>query len=192
MNISLGHNVATYNLACVAAIAALGAVALWDNVAPKPNLRITQQKIAKQRQELRTKSAMVKADLTRSTQAVDQRMWTKGMDTASPTILSEVNKLAVANNVRIVSFRPQKPADNGGLLQLGFALVCEGGYTQVVGLIRGMEKSMPRVVVHQVQLASTDGASDKTSATIGLAAFVPAPKETETKSGNGRMAMNGR
>lgn len=192
MNLNLGHNVATYNIICVAAIAALGGVALWDNIVPKPSLKVTQQRIEKQRDDLEVKSAMVKADLTRSSKAVEERLWTKGMDTASPTILAEVNKLALKNNIRIVSFRPQKPADNGGLLQMGFALVCEGGFTQVVSLIRGIETAMPRVVVHQVQMTNSDGASDLTSATIGLAVFLPNPGQNGQTSSPQRMAANGR
>lgn len=181
---NLGHNVFTYNLVIGLCIALMAGVAIFDNFAPKPSLKAEVKKLKEQKAELNQELKRLREDFELSQKDLDSRIWQGKEESASPLILAKLNTFAVDRGIKVNSFRPQKAAENGGLTQLGYVLALEGSYPQVLNMVRDIEEKMPRLAVHQVNIATADAAASTVNATLGLAAFVtpPVPEKSSSKS----------
>lgn len=103
--------------------------------------------------------------------AIVPRVWALPQDQIGPAALAKVTTFAKAHQVKLTSFRPQRVADADGLTQIPFMMTLDGAYPNVVAFVKDIEASDSRLAVNQVQLSSSDGATDKVSASIGLVAY---------------------
>jgi len=169
----------------------MAGLALFDNLAPKPSARAEEKKAAEKRQQLELELKRLKEDFDLSQKDLDSRIWQGKEESASPLILAKLNDIAVNRGIKVNSFRPQKPGENGGLTQLGFVLALEGGFPQVLEMVRDIEAKVPRLGVHQINIASADATAGTVNATLGLAAFVVPPRpepKTSPKTDSRRLA----
>lgn len=185
---TLGHNIGTYNVLCGAAILALIGMAVADRLLPQPNPAGVRFKYSQELKNLNAEIRTAREEFTTAKTALEKRLWKGDEDQASPEVLADLNELAVAGGVRIVSFRPQKVQVNGSLRQLGFVMVAEGSFGQVMNMVRQMEGAMTRTAIHQIQIASADGGSDRVTATVGMAAYVEDPAASKPAAPARRVA----
>jgi Tfp pilus assembly protein PilO len=185
---TLGHNIGTYNVLCGAALLILVGMAAADYLLPLPKPKNVKDRYERELKELNGEILASRQQFTTAKTALEKRIWKGEEDQASPEILADLNDLAVAGGVRIVSFRPQKAQVNRSLRQLGFVMVAEGSFGQVMSMVRQMEGTMTRTAIHQIQIASSDGGSDRVTATIGLAAYVEDPAASKPTAPARRVA----
>lgn len=190
---NLGHNVTTYNLVIAVCIALMAGVAIFDNFAPKQSVKAAERKAEEQKAELKLELKRLREDFDLSQKDLDSRIWQGTQESATPLVLARLTDFATARGIGVKSLRPQKPAENGGLIQLGYVLALEGTFPQILDMVRDIEQKLPRVAVHQINLVSADAAAGTVSANIGLAAFVlPAPPEKKgTTTDTKRVASRG-
>ncbi len=190
---NLGHNTATYNLLIAVCIALMAGVAIYDNFAPKQNVKAAERKAEEKTSDLNRELQRLREDYDLSQKDLDSRIWDGTQESASPLVLAKLNDFATARGIGVKSFRPQKPAENGGLIQLGYVLALDGTFPQILDMVRDIEQKLPRVSVHQINFVSADAAAGTVSANLGLAAFVlPAPPEKKgTTTDPKRMASRG-
>ena len=146
------------------------------------------KKLEEQKDQLNLELKRLKEDFDLSQKDLDSRIWQGKEESASPLILARLNSFAVDRGIKVNSFRPQKAAENGGLTQLGYVLALEGSFPQILEMVRDIEGKMPRLAVHQINIATADAAASTVNATLGLAAFVTPPptEKSSSKSPNTR------
>lgn len=190
---NLGHNVTTYNLLIAVCIALMAGVAIYDNFAPRASIKAAERKAAEQKDQLNLELKRLREDFDMSQKDLASRIWDGTQESASPLVLARLNDFAVVRGIGVKSFRPQKPADNGGLTQLGYVLALEGTFPQILDMVRDIEQKLPRVAVHQINFVSADAAAGTVSANLGLAAFVlpPPPAKKGTTTEPKRLASRG-
>jgi Tfp pilus assembly protein PilO len=169
----------------VISVLVLFAVLLSMWLIPKP----TTRGMAIERRErefdvrLKTKKAQ---DQTKEYQAeVDRFLWRDGPDQVGPKSLARITAIAKARKLELVGFRPQRQVDDAVIPRLPFLLTVEGAYPAVIDLVKALEQPDVRLAVTSVQLASSDGASDRVTASIGLAALLNV-REASSSGGNTR------
>ena len=59
------------------------------------------------------------------------------------------------------------------MTQLPFLIGVDGSYPNVVAFVKDIETKGTKLALSQVQLSSSDGTTDKVSASIGVVAYVP-------------------
>jgi Tfp pilus assembly protein PilO len=121
--------------------------------------------------DLRDRSKKAKEDIEIAEAFLAKNRWSISPEQATPEALDFLTKLAVANKVTVVSFRPQKSTESAALLQQPFVLTVDGPYMKVAAMIEGIERSNGRLAVNQIQLAAAEGESDVVSASITLVGF---------------------
>ncbi len=99
------------------------------------------------------------------------RLWTQPADEVAAATMAKVTSLAQARNLKVIAFRPQRTQDDDGVVRLPYQATLEGPFPQVIGFLQDLETSKFRAIVSTVQIASSDGASDKVTATIGVVAY---------------------
>lgn len=95
-----------------------------------------------------------------------------------------MNQIARKRNLKVASFRPQKPVDEAGLLRLPYLVSLEGTYRDALAFVKELEKPQNRLAVNLVQLASADGETSMVRATVGIWALrMGAKAQTTAKPG---------
>jgi len=112
------------------------------------------------------------------------KTWQGDSQTVTPAAFAIVNRLVTANKLKLVRFQPQKTGVVGELAQLPFVLTVEGSYLQTLKLTEALEAES-KLVVTLVQLGSSDPATDATTATIGLTAYLKQEPEPATQPATG-------
>jgi Tfp pilus assembly protein PilO len=142
---------------------------------PKP---APKSAAARTYEEMRAKRelAELEAVLAEARKEVDRLTWQGTVDEISPAVLNEVTRLAAERRVSVLALRPQREAIEGRLARLPYMLNVDGPFPQVSEFIADLETGANRVAVSLVQIASSDGASDRVSATVGLTAFRQLPE----------------
>jgi len=105
-------------------------------------------------------------------------LWNISLENIGPAALAKITSLAKAHQVKLSSFRPQRTGDVDGLTQVPFLMTIDGSYPNVVGFVRDIETSDSKLAVSQAQMTSSDGGSDKVSASIGIVAYMKATGES--------------
>ncbi|MCC7434966.1 MAG: type 4a pilus biogenesis protein PilO [Methanoregulaceae archaeon] len=105
------------------------------------------------------------------------RLWTQPADEVAAATMAKVTSLAQGRNLKVIAFRPQRTVDDAGVVRLPYQVTLEGPFPQVIGFLQGLETSKFRAIVSTVQIASSDGATDKVTATIGVVAYREADAE---------------
>ncbi len=174
-------------------VTAAGIVLLLSSVAfmflaPKPN---AAEAIRKQNARIATAVRATDAAKARASQAnafVATNTWSGNIEEISPTALARVTQSARQRGLNLLSFRPQRAADNNLPIQLPFLATLEGTYPSVLQFARDLETKGSRLVVSSVMVSSTDASSDRVTASIGLVAFIdptpppPVPAKEKTNA----------
>jgi hypothetical protein len=100
-----------------------------------------------------------------------QLVWSEQAEQIEGKALAIANRVASGRGVKILGFRPQKPSEASGLVQVPFVVSVEGAFPSVVGMVDDLGTRSNRLSVTLIQIASADPASDKVSATVGITAF---------------------
>ena len=105
-------------------------------------------------------------------------LWNMSLQNVGPAALAKITALAKTHQVKLSSFRPQRTIDVDGLTQVPFLMTIDGSYPNVVGFVRDIESSDTKLAVSQAQMTSSDGGSDKVSASIGIVAYMNSTGES--------------
>jgi hypothetical protein len=108
--------------------------------------------------------------------------WVGSPDAIAPAVLAKVTQVARARGVRLISLRPQTVNTKTEPPMLPFLAVVEGPYTAAMQFARDMETPGNRLAVSLVQVTSADAASDKVTASVGMAAFMQPQTTSSTSS----------
>jgi Tfp pilus assembly protein PilO len=140
---------------------------------------------SKSRNELAKISAetdKVKQEAKEVRALVEANRWSLKADEIQPVALESITKIAKAQKINVVSFRPQKVTESSSLRQLAFTLNIEGGFLSVANMINAIEQPGTKMAVNQVQFASKEGESDLVNASISLVTYLEKPKAKESSS----------
>lgn len=113
-------------------------------------------------------------------------LWDGKAEEIGPKALASVTKLAKARKLRVLAFRPQKPIEMEGLVQIPFSISTDGTYPNTMQLVKDLETSGAKLAVSLVQVAASDGATDQVTASINVVAYVkavpPAPARGSSRA----------
>lgn len=140
----------------------------------------TRKELKARTKEVYDMDAALKGDREKVTEVRaknEARLWTQPQDKIGASAMAKVTSLAASHNLKIIAFRPQRGLEDGSLVRYPYTVSLEGAYPNVVEFVSGLETQAGKLVVHQVQLAASDGASDHVTATVGLSAY----KELDAK-----------
>lgn len=157
------------NLCIAAGIVAVLVIAA-DLLIPKPKadgqarFAIQENKVLGEIRELREKVAAAKGKN-------QPMLWSGDPDEISAQAMAFATKMANAQNLNVVAFRPQRTQTNGHLMMLPYQLSVNGSFPDLIHFLQAMETKGTKLAVNVVQVASSDGASDHVSATVGLVAY---------------------
>ncbi|RYG45547.1 hypothetical protein EON79_12365 [bacterium] len=124
----------------------------------------------------RVKTAIARSTGETAATVVRLRTWTGSAGTIASASREKLTAIALRQGVRISSFRPQRENTGGELSQLPFVATVEGPFPNVVRFIRETESPTNKLAVNLVQISSSDDATDRVTATVGMFAYM-APKE---------------
>lgn len=148
----------------------------------KSKANTEQTNIAKATKQLEAEAAEVKA-------LVEANRWSQKPDEIQPIALETISKLAKAQKINVVSFRPQKVSESASLRQLAFTLNIDGSFLSVANMINAIEQPGTKMAVNQIQFASKEGESDQVNATLSLVTYLDKPKAKESTT---KPAVTGR
>ena len=120
--------------------------------------------------------------------SVRTRLWQGDPEAVTAAVLAQLTRQTNQSGVQLVAFRPQKLQALEGVSELPFSVQLTGSYPKVRALVAALEVSSSRLVVRSFQFASTDGASDAITATVGVSAYYlpPALVEAVPEKGGSR------
>lgn len=121
--------------------------------------------------ELSTQRLIAEKDKKDLADANGKRLWNLGAEAIGPMAMGRVSNMAKANGLNMVAFRPQRNVPAGDLVRYAYQISIEGSFGKVVEFTRKLETPETKLSVVSLQVASTDGASDAVSATIGVVAY---------------------
>lgn len=169
-------------LLAISSIALVGTL-LLHLIVPVPKFQMTGKDIAAQESRVRKQALAMYQEVLESEKFASERIWTGPSDEVGPVTLEATTAVANRLGIKLSAFRPQKAVSEGATTRLPFLVSLEGSYPKVVEFIREMESPGHKVVVHVVQMASTDGSSSAVNAVVGLWAFQKAPDKPTAKKG---------
>lgn len=138
---------------------------------PKPT---TSGVEASKRKQLKTVLASIANARTKQAQietATARRLWNEDAQTIGARALATVSATAKASGLKLTAFRPQRQIDSKGLTQLPYLVFAEGPYPKVLGFVARLESPAVKLAINSVQIASSDGASDRVRTSITVVAF---------------------
>jgi Tfp pilus assembly protein PilO len=156
-------------VAIVAVVVAVLALAL-DLALPRPKRANTARYAIQENQALRDLRAQ-RDEVSELRKQNALRLWTAQPDEIAAQTMAATTRLANERELKVVSFRPQRPLASNDLSLLPYQLTVEGGFAQVVQFLQALETKGLKLTVNLVQVASADGASDRVNATVGIVAY---------------------
>jgi len=162
-----------WTIASGLAIGALAIIAAYDLLTPKPEPAVPTTKLGADAGRLTTENLIAKKKLSESEAEVKRLTWSTNADQIGSSALNTVTTLSQSKGLKLLAFRPQRTAEDGGLTRLPYMISLEGPYLGVIGFLRMLETPSNKLAVNLVQVASADPSSDRVSATVGVVAFRP-------------------
>lgn len=117
-----------------------------------------------------------KARLTKLASAAAPVIWTSSIDAVAPSALAKVTALAKTRQVKLGAFRPERTTQLNGLTEVPFLVSVDGTFPNTIAFIRDLEGSSSKLAVSQAQMSSSDGNSDRVTASVGIVAYVKLEK----------------
>lgn len=152
---------------------------------PKPNDLGLAQRKSQEEKQLKHDFESARATLSELRNANEARMFLTKADEIGPNTMRTLESAARQRNLKVISFRPQRTEEDSGVTRYPYQIALEGSYLDVIAFVRSMETPATKLGVTSMQIASSDGATDKVSAMIGIVAYGPVvdeDKESETGS----------
>ncbi len=184
---TLGDNIPSWNLACIAAVVGIVGCVAFDLYGPKPTLGKQRAKLAAESQKLVADQAKGQQALLDDTRLEAERAWDVPVANIGPAVLDKVNDLAKQKGIKVSTFRPQRVQPVTPLQAAEFTISVQGPYLQILSFVHSLEQADTKIVVSMAMLSSSDADSSAVSATIGLVAFVKDQEKqvTSQKLNNG-------
>jgi hypothetical protein len=119
--------------------------------------------------------AIVKANahLESDKKALKDHTWDISPDLLGSQTLGAMVDMADKSHLKLADFRTDPPLQVAHLTEVPMAVVVEGSFTDVMGLVSKLEDPKSKLAVTMLQVASSDVHSDRVTATVGLAGFLP-------------------
>lgn len=176
-------NLAIWNLVIVASVIVTVATFAYHTLTPMPSFALSKRAQAEQveRARLATYAAREAGEKAKADAA--RRLWKEDPEKVGPAALEIVNQLARKRNLKVSSFRPQKPVDEAGLMRLPYLVSLEGTYRDALAFVKEVGQPENRLAVNLIQFASADGESSSVRATVGLWAMREGTKAAATRPG---------
>lgn len=184
MNINLGNNIPTWNLACGAALLLLAGAAAYDRLTPQPDPEAAKGHRSREIAELEERVLASLAELER-VQNSPAATFLGDAEATTPLVLEEVTRLANQQKLLVKSFRPQRPEPAEQVTRLRYTLLVEGPFPKIAALARSIGQDNKRLGLSLLQISSTDNATDRVNATFGVVAYStnpPPPPRATTAS----------
>ncbi len=172
-----------WNVLLGISVFAMVGILIYHLATPMPKFRFTGEAVAEQETKVRKQAQSLYQEVLESEKFAFERMWTGKSDEVGPVTLEATTAVANRLGIKLSAFRPQKQITEGATIRLPFLVSIEGTYPKVVEFVREMELPIHKIVVHVVQMSSTDGSSSAVNAVIGLWAFQKAPPKIKAKKG---------
>lgn len=137
---------------------------------PAPKAKGAQDYFNKEK-ELSTQRLIAEKDKKEFADFNAKKLWNLGPEALGPIAMGKVSNMAKASGLNMVAFRPQRTTAAGDLVRYGYQISLEGSFSKVIEFTRKLETPETRLAVVSLQVASTDGASDAVSATVGVVAY---------------------
>jgi Tfp pilus assembly protein PilO len=179
-----------WNLLLWASMAAMVGITIFHLATPLPKFSMTPQGRVTQEARARNKVYTMRKQIEEADARIASMTWKEDAELVGPAALAIVNGIAKQRSLKVASFRPQKAVTEGSLVRLPYQISLEGSYTDVVGFVRQLETPTHKLVVNNVQIASSDGETSAVKATIGIwAVQVSKTPEKPTRSTRRNSAM---
>jgi Tfp pilus assembly protein PilO len=149
---------------------------------PKPSRQVAATTRERNIRDLKIEAKTLSEEVKKVDASVDALVWNEGPESVSPKALDFVTKVAERNQVKLISFRPQKSDVTEGLTVLPFLMNVEGKFEAVAQFARDLETFENRLAVTQLSLALGEQGSDKVAASIGITAYLKTPEAAPTPS----------
>lgn len=162
-------------LAAVLLLVLVGIV-IFDRLVPVTSSEVSAKARLANQRKLKDGTENAKKTEQQNEAYIKPLVWNEPADTIGPLALEQVNHFAHNEKLTVVAFRPQKPQDSGDLSRLSYLVALEGSFPNIVRFVRSVEQPATRLAVNLVQISSSDGDSDKVTATIGIVAVRRIPK----------------
>ena len=187
-NIKFGNNVMTWNIVSALALLALVVTVVYDYVTPIPSAIEAKKKEIQKQTELRRDLRQDEERYTKIDSEIANLITANDGENLAPQTLKEVNTLAAMTKVKVKSFRPQRPETGSDVTRMNFVVLCEGDFPNVMAFLRAADEPGVPFGVYLIQMASSDGESDKVNLTIGIVAYASpeierAPQQVKSETG---------
>lgn len=153
----------------LSAIAFAIAVAVF--AMPKATEGSANSALARQLSTIRAETQAAIAESAGLSLANSSRLWAGDAQQVGSRSLDMLSRVARALKIKLVAFRPQRPVESEGLVQVPFLVIVEGSYPAVVSFVSTLEQPATKLALGSVQVTSSDASSDKVTASIVLLAF---------------------
>lgn len=141
---------------------------------PAPTLGNLTKGHERSRKQIVDEIVAADARTKEATLAAQPRLWKGDTEAITASVLTQLTQQAIAKNLKLNAFRPQKPQLLAGVTELPYSVQISGSYPQVQLFLASLDKPGTRLVLRSIQLAAADGATDTVAATLGISAyFVP-------------------
>lgn len=157
-------------IAVAGLVICLGALC-FDLFGPKPSASRSGAARKKEEVKLEADTKRLRKQVSELQIKNDERLWSEPIDEVGPKAMTLLESFARQNNLKVISFRPQRVEEEAGLERMPYQISLEGSFPKVISFVRSVETPTTKIAVTNVQIASVDGASDTVSATIGLVAY---------------------
>jgi len=159
------------------AISLLGlAVAAWFAfLVPKP-YALTQPDASAVLKGIEASTKEAESKSSAAQEALGARIWDVNAEVLSSQIQETVTHLCEKNHSILAAFRPGKVIPAVSLIEVPFGIVVEGGFPDLMAVLKSLDDPESKVAVSQVQIASNNG-SDQVRATIAVTAFIAKPED---------------
>lgn len=155
----------------IAAVVVAGLMLVYYLLTPVQAKGKAVQTKANEERKLTSDINRIRDDITRLRTENEARLWTQAPDQVAASAMARVTTLAASKGLKVIAFRPQRAVEDGSVTRYPYLVSLEGAYPNVVAFVNLMETPSGKLCVNQVQIAASDGASDKVSASVGLVAY---------------------
>jgi hypothetical protein len=124
------------------------------------------------RRKIQEEIVSVRARTKRIEAAIQPRLWRGDAEIVTAIVLEQLTGEANRRKVKLSAFRPQRPQTLEGMTELPFSVHLSGPYPAVRAIMAALDAAGSRLALRSVQVASSDGASNAVTATLGLSAYI--------------------
>lgn len=173
---------AATSVAILAALTILVGTGIFMIFVPKPTTAGLAAGKSRSEKELIARLNKIEADKKLLVTQVTNHTWPLKTEEVGPKALESITAFAQKHRLKLMAFRPQKPAEVNNLTQLPFVISIEGPYPAIMRFTKELESPALKLGTNLVQISGTDPNSDLVSATIGVVAY----KQIEVKKPQGK------